>query len=120
MLRLLESEATQQRVSKAIKTSNWVHFACHGTQNSADPTESCLLLAGRSKLTLSEIIKLRPKIAELAFFSACETATGHEELAEEVVHLAAGMVLAGYRGIIYDDIAVQIADETYRRLFRGV
>ena len=108
-----------------MKTSHWVHFACHGVQDNENPTQSCLSLAGigHSKLTLSEIIKLDLKNAELAFLSACQTATGTQQLEEEAVHLAAGMLLAGYRGVIAtmwtidDDVAVEVADETYRRLF---
>ena len=124
VLSLLESQATSQHVSVAMKESAWAHFACHGMQNISNPTESCLLLAGNSKLTLSDIIKLHLGNTELAFLSACETATGDKELEEEAVHLAAGMLLAGYRGVIAtmwtidDDIAVRVADETYRLLFK--
>lgn len=120
---LFESAATQEQVSYAMKSFNWVHFACHGEQNTASPTDSCLLLARKSKLTLSEIISFRLEQAELAFLSACETATGEETLEEEAVHLAAGMLLAGYKAVIAtmwtinDHIAVEIADETYRLLF---
>ena len=124
VLRLLESEATKDRVSEAMESSSWAHFACHGTQESTNPTESCLWLANQSKLTLSDIINLRLENAELSFLSACETATGDKELEEEAVHLAARMLLAGYRGVIatmwtiHDAFAVEIADETYRRLFK--
>lgn len=124
VLRLLESEAVPERVADAMKASNWVHFACHGMQNSSNPMESCLLLAGNSRLTLSKIIELHLESAELAFLSACETALGDKTLEEEVVHLAAGMLLAGYPSVIAtmwkidDDIAVEVADETYRRLFK--
>lgn len=124
VISLFESQATPDRISEAMRTCSWVHFACHGTQNSSDPTASSLSLAGRSKLTLSAIIKLRLENAELAFLSACETATGDMNLAEEAVHLAAGMLLAGYRGVIGtmwtvdDDISVEIAVETYRLLLK--
>ena len=124
VLSLLESEATAQNVSEAMKVSSWVHFACHGAQDSGRPTESCLQLAKHSKLTLSEIIKLDLQNAELAFLSACETATGDENLEEEAVHLAGGMLLAGYRGVIAtmwtidDDVAVEVADKTYSLLFQ--
>ncbi|KAJ7937990.1 CHAT domain-containing protein [Mycena leptocephala] len=49
--------ATIGNVQKGMKESRWVHFACHGVQ-SASPTESALLLAGSSRLTLSNIIDL--------------------------------------------------------------
>lgn len=120
---LLESKATKERVSDAMKHSQWVHLACHGKQNIAKSAESFLSLANGSKLTLTEIIGLNLKNAELAFLSACETATGDKQLEEESVHLAAGMLLAGYRGVIAtmwsieDNLACEIAVETYRLLF---
>lgn len=121
---LLESEATRQRVSEAMKDCSWVHFACHGMQNNTNPTDSCLLLAANSSLTLLDIIKLQLQNAELAFLSACETATGDMNLEEEAIHIAAGMLLAGYRGVIAtmwtidDGFAVEVADKTYSLLFK--
>ncbi|KAJ6461773.1 CHAT domain-containing protein [Mycena sanguinolenta] len=86
-------------VQQGMKDSRWVHFACHGVQ-STSPTESALLLAGHSRLTLSSIINLSLPNVDLAFLSTCQTATGSKELQDESVHLAAGMLLAGYRGVI--------------------
>jgi CHAT domain-containing protein len=100
VLRLDEHTATVERVKQGMRDSNWVHFACHGVQNVSDPTQSALLLAGSEHLTLSSIIQLALPHADLAFLSACQTATGDKSLEEESVHLAAGMQLAGYRGII--------------------
>ena len=37
---------------------------------------------------------------DLAFLSACQKSTGDGRLSEEAVHLAAGMLAAGYRGVI--------------------
>ncbi|KAJ7815770.1 hypothetical protein B0H13DRAFT_1924011 [Mycena leptocephala] len=64
--------ATIGDVQKGMKESRWVHFACHGVQ-STSPTESALLLAGSSRLTLSNIIQLSLPNADLAFLSACQT-----------------------------------------------
>ena len=36
--------------------------------------------------------------ADLAYLSACQTSTSNEKLSEEAVHLAAGMMAAGYHG----------------------
>jgi CHAT domain-containing protein len=117
---LCEEFATPQ---SAIPRSEWAHFACHGKQDNEDPTKSCLLLTNGSQLKLSDIINLNLKNAQLAFLSACETATGDKELDDEAVHLAAGMLLAGYRGVIAtmqsvdDKCAANVAAETYRLLF---
>jgi CHAT domain-containing protein len=96
---LHEEMATIAKVQKGMTNSRWVHFACHGVQSDS-PTESAILLAGSSQLTLSNIIQLSLPNADLAFLSACQTATGSQELQDESVHLTAGMLLAGYRGVI--------------------
>jgi CHAT domain-containing protein len=102
-----------------MKDCNWLHLACHGTQKPQDPTKSALILQD-GHLTLEEIIKLNLPKAEFAFLSACQTTTGDEELSEEAVHIAGGMLLAGYQGVvatmwsIKDDLAPEVTDEFYR------
>ncbi|KAJ7258706.1 TPR-like protein [Mycena rebaudengoi] len=116
-----EEMATIDEVQEGMTNSRWVHFACHGVQSDS-PTESALLLAGRSRLTLSNIIQLNLPNADLAFLSACQTATGSQELQDESVHLTAGMLLAGYRGVIGtmwsidDNDAPQVAGDVYAHL----
>jgi CHAT domain-containing protein len=116
--------ATIENVQKGMKEARWVHFACHGMQ-STPPTESALLIAGSSRLTLSNIIKLSLPNADLAFLSACQTATGSQELQDEVVHLTTGMLLVGYRGVIgmmwsiMDNDAPQIAGDVYAHVLEA-
>jgi CHAT domain-containing protein len=122
---LVESDATVERVVDGMKESSWVHFACHGVQETANPTESGLLLAGSERLKLSEITKMYLPHARLAFLSACQTATGSEMVSEEAVHLAAGMLSAGYGGVIatmwriMDKSSPRVADDVYAHLFKG-
>ncbi|KAJ7124221.1 CHAT domain-containing protein [Mycena epipterygia] len=124
VVRLEQNAATVARVLQVMKDSRWVHFACHGVQNIYNPTQSALLLAGSSQLTLSSIIELSMPNVDFAFLSACQTATGTTLLEEEAVHLAAGMLLAGYRGVIatmwsiMDNDAPQLAADVYAHLFK--
>ncbi|KAJ7613524.1 CHAT domain-containing protein [Roridomyces roridus] len=119
---LYEHIATVERVQEEMQKSQWAHFACHGVQDVTTPTASALLLAGDSRLTLADIIQLALPHANFAFLSACQTATGEETLQEESVHLAAGMLLAGYRGVIAtmwtitDPDAPQVAKDVYEHL----
>jgi CHAT domain-containing protein len=114
-------EGTKSRVMKAMSDSNWLHLACHGSQRQDEPTKSGLILED-GHLTLEEIIKLDLPRAEFAFLSACQTTTGEETLSDEAVHVAGGMLLAGYRGVvatmwsIEDDLAPEVADEFYHHI----
>jgi CHAT domain-containing protein len=114
-------EGTKQCVTKAMSESNWLHLACHGAQRRDEPTKSALILED-GHLTLEEIIKLDLPKAEFAFLSACQTTTGDDRLSDEAVHIAGGMLLAGYKGVvatmwsIQDELAPDVADEFYRRI----
>lgn len=124
LLELLESKATVEAVTAGLKESSWVHFACHGIQDISNPTESALLLADHSQLTLSTISNFLLPHAQIVFLSACQTATGDKDLAEEAVHLAAGMLFAGFRGTIgtmwsiSDHEAPEVADSVYAHIFK--
>ncbi|KAG8751869.1 hypothetical protein FRC14_007542 [Serendipita sp. 396] len=118
---LHKTDATRERVMNAMRDCNWLHLACHGTQNAKEPTKSSLLLHD-GQLTLEEIIRLNLPEAEFAFLSACQTMMGDEELSDEAVHIAGGMSLAGYRSVvatmwsIEDALAPKVADKFYARL----
>ncbi|CAG8625915.1 16737_t:CDS:2, partial [Acaulospora colombiana] len=115
------SEATKKEVMKEMKNCHWLHLACHGIQNPIDPTKSALLLRD-GHLTLEDITRLDLPHAEFAFLSACQTTTGDEKLSEEAVHIAGGMLLAGYRSVvatmwsIRDELAPEVAEEFYAHI----
>ncbi|CAG8586082.1 4798_t:CDS:1 [Acaulospora colombiana] len=117
-------QGTKERVTKSMEDCNWLHLACHGTQIPEEPTKSALILED-GHLTLEEIIKLDLPQAEFAFLSACQTTTGDEKLSEEAVHIAGGMLLAGYRGVvatmwsIQDDLAPEVTDSFYAHIMQG-
>jgi CHAT domain-containing protein len=100
-----------------------VHLACHGYQNLKEPLHSKFFFH-RGTVNLSTIIKKDLRNADLAFLSACQTSTGDENLSEEAVHLAAGMLAAGYRRVvgtmwsIGDSTAQRVAVEFYDYLFK--
>ena len=60
----------------------------------------------------------------LAFLSACQTAMGDENLSDEAIHIAAGMLFAGYSRVvgtmwsISDKLAPLVAKDVYGQLFR--
>jgi CHAT domain-containing protein len=114
--------ASVENVVKGMESYSWVHLACHAVQDTIEPTKSSLCLYD-GRLELSTIITKSFPHADFAFLSACQTATGDERLSEEAVHLAAGLMLAGYRAVIatmwsiQDEDAPVIADHVYSELF---
>jgi CHAT domain-containing protein len=98
-LLLEDSKATKENVKAEMKSHSWAHFACHGVQDIQEPLESGLCLYD-GHLELLEIMKVENTNLDLAFLSACQTSKGDLKLSEEVVHLAAGMLAAGYCGVV--------------------
>jgi CHAT domain-containing protein len=93
---LNRDKGTIGAVLEGMKTHDWVHLACHGIQDSLN---SAFALED-GKLTLSTLMNQSLPRAEIAFLSACQTASGDEQLPEEAVHLAAGMLNVGYKSVI--------------------
>jgi CHAT domain-containing protein len=127
------SSATVTNVIQGMERHAWVHLACHGLQSFKDPSESALFLESSPgstspdsrRLKLSQIIQKQFPKASFAFLSACQTAAGDNELPDEVVHLAAGMMMAGYSSVvatmwsIKDRAAPAIADVVYSDLLKN-
>ncbi|KAF6756139.1 TPR-like protein [Ephemerocybe angulata] len=100
-----------------------IHLACHAYQDATNPLESRFLFHNGS-LDLFTILQRNLKDADLAFLSACQTGTGSEKLPDEAVHLAAGMLAAGYRRVvatmwaIQDEHAPHVAMDFYQYLLK--
>ena len=119
--RLSGEDATVGNVIKEMTSCHWVHLACHATQNHLPPLRSAFHLLDY-RLSLSDIIKLKFPDADLAFLSACQTSAGDKDLSDEAVHLAAGMLAAGYRSVvstmwsIRDSYGADVAESFYSHL----
>jgi CHAT domain-containing protein len=82
-----------------LDTANMVHLACHGIQDATKPHASRFCLS-TGDLSVSELMEMNLKHAFVAFLSACETAQGAKDHADEVVHLAATMLFVGFKSVI--------------------
>ena len=113
-------EVTIERALEEIQSHSCVHLACHAIQ--ADDGSSSAFYLEDGELDLLEIIKKDIKIADFAFLSACQTSMGSDFFSEEAIHLAAGMLAAGYRGVvatmwsIKDKYGPVVADYFYEHL----
>jgi len=119
--RLEGASALVRKVKLEMESHGSIHFACHATQDLKNPLKSGFYLHD-GQLELSEIMKQKFAVRELAFLSACQTSTGDEKLSEEAVHLAAGMLAAGYRSVvatmwsIKDKFGPVVAESFYQNL----
>ncbi|CUA77268.1 hypothetical protein RSOLAG22IIIB_06608 [Rhizoctonia solani] len=118
---LVGGKATPMAVLNEMKHHNSVHFACHARQNVTDPNKSGFFLH-EGELALTSIRKEHFENKGLAFLSACQTATGDKELPDEAVHLASGMLMAGFPSVVatmwsvVDDDAPFVVDRFYKEL----
>lgn len=117
-------QATFARVMDALPRHPCVHFACHGVSEPADPSNGRLLVHDHDTrpLTVREISRLHLPGARLAVMSACETARGGGELADEAIHITSAFQLAGYPHAVgtlwpvHDAVAVRVTRLLYREL----
>lgn len=116
------ANATLDNVYPQLLTSTWLHLACHGHQDPKEPLKSGLLLYDE-KLELSKIMSNPLPDAEFVFLSACETAMGDSNMSNESLHLAGGMLFAGFKAAIgtmwsiADNDGPQVAETVYGHLF---
>ncbi|KAG8725625.1 hypothetical protein FRC09_000012 [Ceratobasidium sp. 395] len=122
--RLEGDRALTEAVLANMETHSWIHLASHATQHPADPSKSAFHLHDGA-LTLGMIMQKSLPSARLAFLSACQTAAGDENLSEEAMHLAAGMIIAGYPTVmatmwsIHDEDAPVVTEKVYAQLLGG-
>ncbi|MFF9347560.1 CHAT domain-containing protein [Streptomyces sp. NPDC014734] len=121
MTALVGPRATRESVLEQLQCHSRLHFAGHGSQYSlAGGALHCTDAA----ISLRDVTALRLSGAELAFLSACETARGITDLADEFAHLAGGLNIAGFSHVIAtqwtisDLRAPQVARDFYRALRR--
>ncbi|KIK57126.1 hypothetical protein GYMLUDRAFT_247379 [Collybiopsis luxurians FD-317 M1] len=121
------NDCTPSSVLSELDTHNHIHFSCHGKQNQVNPLWSSLLLVDEP-LTLYRLLdyqiselRSRPNL-ELAYLSACETATGSGYLSDQATHLAAGMQFIGFKRVIatlwpmQDKFSISVSGHFYKLL----
>ncbi|KAJ7026483.1 CHAT domain-containing protein [Mycena alexandri] len=121
---------TGKQVLRQLAKSSVAHFACHGVQDASEPLHSGLMLSD-GRLKVLEIMKeddrdtdSRKRGMSLAFLSACEAATGDSATPDEVMHLAASLMFAGFHSVVATMWTIQdldgpkVADGFYEHLFK--
>ncbi|KAL4735583.1 CHAT domain-containing protein [Aspergillus similis] len=104
----LQKYPAPEAVLSAIEDTDIIHFACHGSSNPVNPSDSHLLLQNSKlsapaveKLTVQQISNCVFKRARIAYLSACSTAQITAiRLADEAIHLASAFQVAGFGHVI--------------------
>ena len=76
-----------------------LHLVCRGHHDPANALDSGFVMRDKM-LTVAEMMKLDLPNSFLAFLSACNTAKSGEAQPDEAIHLAATMLLAGFKSVI--------------------
>ncbi|WP_229402359.1 CHAT domain-containing protein [Micromonospora okii] len=120
---LLDEQAGRDEVRALLPSAAWAHFACHGV-TAVDPDDSHLLLADGA-LTVRELARMELGGTHLAYLSACTTAYGGTRMADESIHVASALQLAGVTHVvgtlwpISDLVAPEFSRTVYRSLDSG-
>jgi CHAT domain-containing protein len=92
-------QASLENVLKALPDISVLHLACHGQQSQDDPLNSGFILRD-GRLTLKRLMELHMPHAELAYLSACETASTDTYQPDEAINLAATMLFVGFKSVV--------------------
>jgi tetratricopeptide (TPR) repeat protein len=110
----IPKEATVELVTDRVKSASFIHLACHGIQDPTNALESGFFLRN-GMLTISKLMELELHKPWFAYLSACETAKGDAEQPDQVMHLAAAMLFAGFKSVVATMWWVTVAQRIRRR-----
>ncbi|KAJ6150943.1 hypothetical protein N7470_007537 [Penicillium chermesinum] len=104
--------------------TDYAHFACHGVCDGEDPVRSALRLTDweTKPLDVRSLVQQTDIGCQLAYLSACESASNQSKFRDEGLHLAGGFQMAGVPYVVatlwrVDDIlSVDMAVGFYKAL----
>lgn len=118
----------REGVLSAIADKQIVHFSCHVNISTVDPSQSRLLLHDWqiSQLTVSDFMMLNMQFPQLAYLSACHSASSRDlRLLSESINHSSAIQLAGYPSVVGtlwqvgDMHSAEIAEDMYRGMLKG-
>ena len=121
---LLDEQATRAAVIEALQSSRYVHISTHGRHNVAAPAFQCLYLSpddnSDGRLFAYELLSLDLRGLELLTLSACETALGRFDTADNLRGLPASFLLAGVSTLVGTlwPVAVDPAESFFTSLYQ--
>jgi CHAT domain-containing protein len=119
-------DATSETAKECLRQHRFAHFACHGVLETGKPFDAAFKLRDDNRLTLLDIVRSRLPAAEFALLSACHTAELTDgSIADEALHLTAGMQYCGFRSVVgtmwamADTDGRDLAEHFYKSMFLG-
>jgi hypothetical protein len=101
---ILDEQATPENVLAALKCARYAHISTHGEQDPTAPAFHTLFLTpdqvGNDTLRAHQIYAEDLSCVDLITLSACETALGRYDLADNLDGLPASLLIAGVRTIV--------------------
>lgn len=119
---------TRLEVLSSLRSSQVVHFCCHGYTSATDPSRSHLALNDwqSTPLTVLDLTQARLDFPQLAYLSACHTArVKYFKLLDESINLTSAVHLAGYPSVVgslwrVSDIhSSDVAEKVYSCILSG-
>ena len=106
----LGSEPKKETLPQRAANCRWLHIACHGWFDDADPLASYLETGKDERLTAREVIETWSLQAELVVLSACETGISQILRGDEPMGLVRAFLYAGAQSVLVsqwpvDDLA---------------
>jgi CHAT domain-containing protein len=99
-----DTQATESALLEALRSSRYVHVSTHGRHNVVAPSFQCLYLTpdaeSDGRLYAHEIVSMEFNGLEVLTLSACETALGRFDVADNLRGLPASFLLAGVETIV--------------------
>jgi CHAT domain-containing protein len=125
----LGARATRKEFERlTLRSSRWLHLACHGVVDPERPWASRIILARdgsqNPNLTAASVLRRR-LVCELAVLSCCSTGGGRIISGEGVLGLPRAFLAAGARAVcathwpVVDASGPPLMIEMYRRLASG-
>ena len=121
---LVDRDATPETVNALLAGCDWVHFACHASSSTTQPSASHLVLTG-GFLSVADIVQGAGTGGRLAYLSACSTARASMTLTDEAIHMGSAFQLAGFQHVVAtlwpvdDQESVRMVKDVYADLSRA-
>ena len=117
-------EPKKERLRMAAAACRWLHIACHGWFDDADPLASYLETGAGERLTAREVLRDWRLSTDLVTLSACETGVSQILRGDEPMGLVRAFLSAGARAVLVtqwpvDDLATFLLMSRFYTLVRA-